>query len=66
MTHHFTRSTVEASAWCKKCQKSTMHRVDQDVMQGRLGPCLLCMEKLEKLHNASKPEPDRQGSLFCV
>lgn len=66
MTHHFTRNTVEASAWCSKCQKFTMHRVDQDAMQGRLGPCLKCIEKLDAQHAQPKPEPVRQGNLFCV
>lgn len=47
MTEHFTRSTVEASHWCAKCQKRTMHRVDADAQQGRLGPCLECIAKLD-------------------
>ncbi len=62
MTQHFTKNTVEASAWCPKCKKQTMHRVDRDEMQGRLGPCLVCMDKPSiKL---PEPEPERQRSLF--
>jgi hypothetical protein len=26
---HYTRNTVEVSAWCAKCSKRTMHRVDE-------------------------------------
>jgi hypothetical protein len=43
MPHHFTKTTVEASFWCNPCGRDTMHRVDD----GRRGPCLVCLEKLE-------------------
>jgi hypothetical protein len=43
MPHHFTKATVEASFWCNPCARDTMHRVDD----GRRGPCLVCLEKLE-------------------
>lgn len=46
MTQHFTRSTVSAEAYCKPCGKRTQHRVDDR----RLGPCLECMEKLDRLY----------------
>lgn len=36
MSEHFTRNTTEATAFCKRCEKNTQHRVDD----GRLGPCL--------------------------
>jgi len=63
--HHFTRNTVEASAWCVKCGKETMHRVDCDAQQGRLGPCLVCMAKLEEQHsNRPAVKTEKQGSLF--
>jgi hypothetical protein len=39
MTQHYTRNTVEAEAWCRKCSKFTMHRIDGV----KLGPCLKCM-----------------------
>lgn len=42
MSQHYPKSTVEASAWCKKCRKDTMHRVDGV----NLGPCLVCLKKL--------------------
>jgi DNA segregation ATPase FtsK/SpoIIIE-like protein len=43
MPEHFPKETVEASAWCSKCGKGTMHRVDN----GLLGPCLACIATLE-------------------
>lgn len=58
MAEHYTRSTVSASGWCAKCQKYTMHRVD-DL---RKGPCLECIARLEAQHDA-KPAAE-QGTLF--
>lgn len=51
MAEHYTRNTVQVSAWCPKCRKETMHRVDA----GQRGPCLECI--------ANKPMPT--GSFFC-
>lgn len=56
MTEHYTKNTVSVSAWCPKCRKETMHRVDA----GRRGPCLECIKKAEA---EKKPEPT--GSFFC-
>lgn len=65
MKHHFTKNTVEASAWCLKCGRATMHRVDRDQMQARLGPCLVCVANLDKQHDErTAPEPPPQRSLF--
>jgi hypothetical protein len=36
MSEHYTRNTLEVTAWCKPCSRNTQHRVDA----GRLGPCL--------------------------
>lgn len=36
MGEHFTRNTLECTAWCNTCQGFTQHRVDG----GRRGPCL--------------------------
>ena len=56
---HYTRNTVSASAWCTKCGKPTMHRVDGV----KRGPCMICMEK----HVDVKPKPHlgEQASLFA-
>lgn len=63
MTQHFSRSTISAGFWCGKCQKQTQHRIDN----GRKGPCLGCIAKLEAQHAAAKPQlavVDKQGE-FC-
>lgn len=69
MTQHYTKLTVSASAWCGKCGKHTQHRIDN----GRKGPCLDCIAKLEAQHQAraididelrSKLSPPPQISLF--
>jgi hypothetical protein len=39
MTIHYTKNTMEVTAWCAKCQRDTQHRVDG----GRRGPCLECI-----------------------
>jgi hypothetical protein len=36
MGEHYTKNTLECTAWCAKCQKNTQHRVDD----GRRGPCI--------------------------
>jgi hypothetical protein len=58
---HYTRSTVSASRYCRKCHKATAHRVDD----GQLGPCLECIARLEVEHN-DRPaiEPARQMELL--
>jgi len=36
MPEHYTRDTLECTAWCNKCRRMTQHRVDGV----RRGPCL--------------------------
>ena len=63
VTEHFPRSTVSQSLWCNKCQKHTQHRIDD----GRKGPCLVCIEKLEAQHEKSelpKVATEKQEDLF--
>ena len=36
MGEHFTRNTLETTAYCPKCRAFTQHRVDG----GRKGPCI--------------------------
>ena len=36
MPEHYTKNTLECTAWCKRCGRMTQHRVDG----GRRGPCL--------------------------
>lgn len=58
MAEHYTKLTTEASAWCNRCAKSTMHRVDN----GRRGPCLDCLKKLDQV-KAAPPAP-QQTRMF--
>lgn len=62
MTQHFTKSTVSASFYCSKCEKFTQHRIDD----GRKGPCLDCIRRLDAQHDAPKaaPVPEKQKSLW--
>lgn len=63
MTEHFTKNTISAEFWCNKCQKYTQHRIDD----GRKGPCLVCIEKLEAQHEKSelpKVATEKQEDLF--
>lgn len=56
MGHHFTRDTVEVSAWCNKCGKMTQHTVTDR----RLGYCIPCYQKpLPPVE-----PPSKQGELF--
>ena len=58
---HFTRNTVEASEWCRKCGKRTMHRIDGV----KLGPCLECIKKLDAEHaKPVEPPQPKQENLF--
>lgn len=40
---HYTKNTLEVTAYCNPCGKMTQHRVDD----GRRGPCLECIKKRE-------------------
>ena len=63
MTEHYSKFTVSASEFCKKCNKYTTHRVDG----GRKGPCLECVEKLTTLsaqREIDERRAGRQENLF--
>jgi len=38
---HYTKNTLECTAWCNKCNDFTQHRVNA----GRRGPCIACIDK---------------------
>jgi hypothetical protein len=59
MAEHYTRNTVWVTAWCKKCEKNTPHSTSGV----RKGPCLICIERLEKEHERLKAAP-KQDKLF--
>lgn len=62
MGQHYTRNTVAVSAWCRKCGRETRHRVDGV----KLGPCLVCLARLEGEAALRKqtPPPAQQIGLF--
>jgi ribosomal protein L44E len=64
MTQHFTRSTVSSAFYCSKCGKVTQHRIDDR----RKGPCLDCIDRLNRQHAEAEQEArrvaSRQGDLF--
>jgi hypothetical protein len=55
MTEHFTRNTVSASAYCKRCRSHTQHAVQG----GRLGACLTCQERPLPPAPPAPPAPER-------
>lgn len=62
MSEHYTRNTVTCTVFCPKCYRVTLHRV----MGGRRGPCVVCLEKLEKEREQRVDEPTQatQPGLF--
>jgi hypothetical protein len=62
MPHHFTKSTVSATFWCKTCGKDTVHYV----FDGRRGGCKECIAKRDAEHDAREavPAPAEQMGLF--
>jgi hypothetical protein len=64
MPHHFTKSTVSATFWCKPCGKATVHYV----FDGRRGGCQECIARYEReaadREAEARPQPAVQGKLF--
>lgn len=62
MGEHYTKNTVSASVWCTKCYRITEH----NVYLGTLGPCTICLKKLDDAAAARKLEPAtaKQANLF--
>lgn len=61
MGEHYTRSTVSVSAYCKRCEKKTQHRVDGH----RKGPCLECIKRLEANFRVQPKPAEKQQRLFA-
>ena len=62
MAEHYTKNTLECTAWCARCQRMTQHRVDG----GRQGPCIDPAHPKPKATKAQerrqrKAEKDRQN-----
>jgi len=45
VSEHYTKNTLTATAYCRRCKRDTRHRIDS----GRRGPCLDC-ELHQRLH----------------
>lgn len=60
MTQHFTRNTISSSFYCPTCRKPTQHRIDDK----RKGPCLDCIDRLEREHDERVLMADAQGEMF--
>jgi len=56
MAQHYTLNTVEAAAFCRKCGKETMYKVEGR----RLSYCMACMAKPLP---QKKPEPAKQMTI---
>jgi ribosomal protein L44E len=41
---HYTRGTVSAPLYCRKCDKVTQHRIEEN---RKAGACLECIDRLE-------------------
>jgi ribosomal protein L44E len=61
---HYTRNTMQATEYCKKCQKYTLH----NVADCRKGSCTECMARLEIEYEKRKlePKPAEQTDLFAA
>jgi len=57
MRHFFTRNTVEASIWCTKCERTTLHAISD----GRPLYCQVCQSKPQPQVKAKSAE---SGNLF--
>jgi hypothetical protein len=62
VAEHYTKSTVSATAWCKKCGGFKSHRIDG----GRVGPCLTCVASTagELKFEAAPARAAKQVGLF--
>ena len=56
MPEHYTKNTLECTAYCNKCGKMTQHRVDG----GRRGPCLACIARREEETKARQKKEAEQ------
>ena len=59
MPEHYTKNTVEASAWCNTCNRMTQWRI----ADGKRSYCLEHNEPY-KVGSIKPPEPDPQRKLF--
>jgi len=56
MPEHYTKNTLECTAWCAKCQRFTQHRVDE----GRRGPCIDVQHPVRQLTKTQQEKQQRR------
>ena len=59
MPEHYTKNTVEATVWCKRCGKETPHHI----YDSRRGACLVCLARPTS-PATKKPAVIESGLLF--
>jgi ribosomal protein L44E len=63
---HYTRGTVSAPAFCRKCNKTTQHRIEAN---RKLGACLECIDRQEddyrKRHGLPPIERNKPQASNC-
>ena len=55
MPEHYTRNTIECTAWCAKCQRMTQHRVDGV----RRGPCIDPKHPVQQMTKTQQRKRDK-------
>ncbi len=48
MAEHYTKNVIADTKYCKRCQRRTLHRVDD----GRIGPCIDPGHKVQEFTQA--------------
>ena len=60
MPHHFTKNTVEASFWCKKCGKDTPHEIWDGRCMELVSPAAQILRFRDSLWSAEVRQPIRK------
>jgi hypothetical protein len=56
MPEHYTKNTLECTAYCAKCGRDTQHRVDG----GRRGPCIDPRHPVQAMTKAQAARKEKQ------
>jgi len=59
---HFSKLTVEAECFCRKCNRSTTHRIHS----GRPGACLRCLERPTVPKPVQQTRAERKAALAAA
>jgi len=61
MTQHYQKNVSGVLAYCKTCEKLTMHRVDENRMGNYIEPHVTGMSKVQERRAKKKEEEDRKS-----